>query len=936
VRVHWLRVPSGVAVTSFARAAQRIYKQLEPGLPDGSSTAGVLLELSPLPGFVAGALRGLPGGVPLQYVLFDSADEASIAHQDDDSLVDVEEVVVTPGHGSWIAVCSQDRVCRDPRSWSLALDAAAQAGGVDRSADWQSFLTLVAGTSGSRVRLLDHTGRPLLSGAVQITTGGVTHDVTLTPASDGDSGVDVAGGAARVTTAGTGALLASADSDTAAVGGPLALTDIDRHVLLTDAARWLAPRSAGVTADLPRWTVGNTFEPIVDGIPYFERLVPDLRAAKGGGAVELADWDFVIESLQDKTKPWSLLPEDNSTEILKLVDELITGGADVLVLVNRFLQTSEAELETIRWDVGIALVAAVVLLGLVDVVHWLVTDTTGWVLLAAGLTLIPALPDDLLRDAVVALAEPSKDGVEALNNAHPGTAVWTPYPAALADNPLAPTPLTIASVRVDEVVNNVGVYHHKIAITKPPAGDPIAYLGGIDINPNRVDDPLHRAVYPFHDIQVRLTGPAVNEVVLTVAERADYHGASAPIAPAPDPTALHGDGPHVVQVGRTHFAPGATSTTRPFDSAPHGEHTTHETVLAAIANAREYIYIEDQYFTPDKQMLDALVAAGTSRPDLQLVVTLVEDNGQLLGGLRRNDVIHTLSQSWGDRFRIGTPLRRYLDPEPATFGGLGRMVLRKEVHPGDGVMVFGPGERCPAPPFWAFVESELVFVDSVVPNGAGTGPVPGGDPSPDEPDQTWQQVNVQRGPGPNAVSPGWGAKPDNHDEGSCVLAVQVPGIYVHAKLIIVDDVFVGVGTTNFNRRSMEHDGEIHAFAIPPSLKRDPTNPALRLRCRVWAEHFGLPPELGLSLLADPLSSLAYFDRSWYRGSRWQPIVSQSASDPPAVSIPVLGSAIALLLALAAGVVVGDVDRDVLWASFVEPTTRNDPNVDPATDTGPLV
>ena len=290
------------------------------------------------------------------------------------------------------------------------------------------------------MRLLDHTGRPLGSGAVQITTGGVTHDVMLTPASDGDSGVDVVGGAAHVTAAGAGALLASADSDTGAVGGPLALTDADRHVLVSDTARWLAPRSPGVTADLPRWTIGNTVEPIVDGIPYFARLVPDLRAAKGGGAVELADWDFVNESLHDKTKPWSLLPEDNSTELLKLVDELITGGADVLVLVNRFLQTSEAELETIRWDVGVALVAAVVLLGLVDVVHWLVTDTAGWVLLAAGLTLIPALPNDLLRDAIVALAEPSKDGLEALNNAHPGTAVWTPYPATLADNPLAPRP----------------------------------------------------------------------------------------------------------------------------------------------------------------------------------------------------------------------------------------------------------------------------------------------------------------------------------------------------------------------------------------------------------------------------------------------------------------------------------------------------------------
>ena len=94
-----------------------------------------------------------------------------------------------------------------------------------------------------------------------------------------------------------------------------------------------------------------------------------------------------------------------------------------------------------------------------------------------------------------------------------------------------------------------------------------------------------------------------------------------------------------------------------------------------------------------RRYVDALVAAGTGRPDLQLVVSLVEDHGQPLGGLRRNDVIHTLTQSWGDRFRIGTPLRRYLDPEPATFGGLGRMVLRKDAQPGDDVMVFGPAER---------------------------------------------------------------------------------------------------------------------------------------------------------------------------------------------------------------------------------------------------
>ena len=203
----------------------------------------------------------------------------------------------------------------------------------------------------------------------------------------------------------------------------------------------------------------------------------------------------------------------------------------------------------------------------------------------------------------------------------------------------------------------------------------------------------------------------------------------------------------MVQVARTYFARRTGGSTTPALSfAPSERHDARCTVLNAIAQAREYIYIEDQYFTPDKQVVDALVAAGTTS-DPQLVVTIVEDNGQLLGGLRRNDVIGALVDAWGDRFRIGTPLRRYLNPAPATFGGLGRMVLRAPVlSKSDETMVLGPSERCPAPPFWAFVESELVLVDSVVPNGAGTGPAPGGQTSPDDdPNQTWQQVNISAG-----------------------------------------------------------------------------------------------------------------------------------------------------------------------------------------------
>jgi phosphatidylserine/phosphatidylglycerophosphate/cardiolipin synthase-like enzyme len=816
----------------------------------------------------------------------------------------------------------------------LALDEAAQAGGVGVTSAWPEFKNELTAAAGSRIRVLTHTGAPLPDGRLRITTGGTTHDVTVTPTSHGDTGVDVAAGAARIAVLGPSGttVLASSENDVGALGSELALTDTDRHVLISATSDWFAPRSADVTA-MAEWTAGNTYEPIVDGTPYFERLVPDLRSAENGGAVVLAGWAFVKESLLDQTRPWSLLAEDDSTELVPLINEL-SSTAHVQLLVNQFLQMDEQQLFALREDVGAVLAALVALIGFVDAFRLLMTDMAGWVLLAAGLSLIPVVPNSLLRDALVGLAEASKSTVEAVN---PGVAVWTPYPAVLGDNPLAPHPLTIAGVSVEAVDNHFGVYHAKLALIKPAAASepPFAYLGGIDLSPNRVDDPLHRSVEPFHDLQVRLDGPAVNDVIQTTAERAVFHDAAPPDAlsaavTVPEPTP---PGPHIVQVGRTYFAPGPTNPLH-FGSAPHGERTTRDTILRAIATAREYIYIEDQYFTPPKRVLEALMTAGQNAPDLRLIVTVIEDNGQLYGELRRDYVYAQLASVYGERFRVGTSLRRYLDPDPGTFGGLGRMVLRAEALAGADEIVVGPAARCPTPPFWAFVESELVFVQEVVPNGSGTGPIGDQDPhDPDPPDQTWQKLTVVRGPSPSG--PRWGAKRDDHDKGSCVLAVQIPGIYIHAKLVLVDDVFASIGSTNFNRRSLEHDGEIHAFALPQALKRDPLNPALRLRCRLWAEHLGLPPELGLSLLADPVSALAYFDRSWYRGSRWRALLTGLAPDaPPAVEIPLAGSAFMTAVGIAEGVI-EDAERSEIWASIVDPTTAGDPFVDPATDRGPL-
>jgi PLD-like domain len=218
-----------------------------------------------------------------------------------------------------------------------------------------------------------------------------------------------------------------------------------------------------------------------------------------------------------------------------------------------------------------------------------------------------------------------------------------------------------------------------------------------------------------------------------------------------------------------------------------------------------------------------------------------------------------------------------------------------------------------------------------VPGGPGTGTIGVADPDePDSPTQTWQRVTIQRAP--LADDPRWGAKPDKHDKNSAVLAVQLPGIYVHAKVMLVDDIFAFVGTSNLNRRGFFHDGEVNVFVVPEHLRRDPANLALRLRCQLWADHFGLPVEMGLSLLADPLSALPFFNRSWYRGSHWLPLLFGSSTEPPAVVLSTPGNLIALVAALVEDVVTV-AQKSTFWATVVDPTTSMDPNTAPG-DEGP--
>ena len=62
-------------------------------------------------------------------------------------------------------------------------------------------------------------------------------------------------------------------------------------------------------------------------------------------------------------------------------------------------------------------------------------------------------------------------------------------------------------------------------------------------------------------------------------------------------------------------------------------------------------------------------------------------------------------------------------------------------------------------------------------------------------------------------------------------------IYVHAKVCIVDDQWMTIGSDNLNLRSWSHDSELTCAVVDPDDEL-PRN----LRTSLWAEHLGLPED----------------------------------------------------------------------------------------------
>ncbi len=105
-------------------------------------------------------------------------------------------------------------------------------------------------------------------------------------------------------------------------------------------------------------------------------------------------------------------------------------------------------------------------------------------------------------------------------------------------------------------------------------------------------------------------------------------------------------------------------------------------------------------------------------------------------------------------------------------------------------------------------------------------------------------------------------------------------IYVHAKVVVIDDVLAAVGSDNMNRRSWTHDSEVSLAVLDDRDDREPSDPAglgdgarrfaRDLRLRLMREHLATERDEGL---LDPDEAFSAFARSaaaleaWHRGGR---------------------------------------------------------------------
>ena len=847
--------------------------QIAPGGP-----VSTLLEVSPMPFGIAALLREIPGGAPTFYLGYDSP-----PFPPQNAAVRVADAPVQLT-SAWLGIAFQDRLTLAPWCWFDRIASAPLA-----SQAWRDWSVRFAGRRS--LRLLDAQGRPYANQTITVTRGTIV-STAISDAGGNLAGLPMEGTLSwqRSPALEEDALpsMALVDTPTNAVAGENAFTlpsgFVGGHLQLLALAEWFAPYLHNDPLSPEpgaRFRRQSRMEPLVDGDAAFARLLEDLDHAKGdGGAAYFAGWAF---------NDFPLRPGDDSTTLINLASGIQANGGTARVLAAQFLQATPHALQELSDEAGLIFVVLAGIGGPVALITKATNHTSNlglaaWVLItAAGLiAYVKKLSEGAsVEDAIRGAIEQTKPEFLA-SLAAVCSATYSAHPATMADNPNATDIPLPDGKHLSELQDKWGIFHQKIQLIKRASPGPerySAYVGGIDINRNRLDSPGHHgaawqdpsslaepSASPFHDVHSRLTGAAAAEVFHIFRGRyaLDLPGESESVVPAP--SEWEAAGRDVIQVAQTSYKPREGIDGFPW--ALHGNATTHGTFVQGIRAAREHIYIEEQYMVPDDVYMQALIdAAGHCQRLIILLPTFLE---VYFGDRKRGQFFDQLATAWGERLLIGTPMRRpVLDP-PGRTTAKGRFTLLTDIGSTESTLVVGPPARVPPDAFFFWIGGELIYAISSA-NVTG----PDGQPA--------KALQVLRGGSGTGLR--WSSGPWPHKRGEPATASQPTGIFLHSKIMMVDDLFVAIGSTNINRRGFFHDGEVTAFAIPQDLRTAASNPARDLRTRLWAEQLGLAPEMGAALFADPIAGYELFRRTRRAGNRVMPLTELAVPAPTLGTLP---------------------------------------------------
>jgi len=659
----------------------------------------------------------------------------------------------------------------------------------------------------------------------------------------------------------------------------------DTHSLqVSHLVEWFAPQYiTDPDHQLPRFTKGNRVTTYVNGPEYYNDLFKELNnAANAEGKFLLAGYSVY----QDNELVTS--GEDIPKTLLEAAQKIVDAQGQCYFLPLQLFQLKQegqavAPSDVLRIGIIVALLLADIgiIIFLNDKDHPNKTAIISAVVLAGAATAMILAEEIVEAGFVVDFIQTRASEADKLafdNGIGKSRRIWAKHPATWEDNSYQGDSSGVLIMSLAKgLLPGVNAYHQKIAVVKTAADRWVSYCGGIDVNPNRMDDDRHRAASPYHDVHAKIEGPAARDLAITIIDRWNDEAPGDQVANAdadlPSITPFP-SGTDIVQVARTNFQANPNSD-RSFSYATDGDRTILDTLLLTIRRAREYIYIEDQYFTPTPEYQQALKDA-LENGLKSLVIIMPSDPAQPFSETVRNPFIDRLLEDYNTetnkRVRIGYGRRRYALPSTKSEVLTGRLMLGEDLSDDvDGVMLrLGPVSRVPAFPFWVSVDGEIMLITGLAPTGPdepGVEEIPGTDNT----YKTYNKYNAERGDANNFFDDEVGYKPRKHRAGTPVTVVNFDSIYIHAKCMMIDDMFASIGSANMNRRGFHSDAEANIFFIPDSLRFDPQNPVAALRKRLWAEFLDIPGAMGNTLLEDPIAASKLFDRDSSLGNRFIPL-----------------------------------------------------------------